>query len=133
MTAAGPTRAVRRAVWVRDDGSCQWCGYGCAEGVGDLQHRRARGSGGSSAIDTNLAGNLVLMHRECHTRVESHRDEALFRGFNVRQGVTSSRVPLQCHRGFWWLLNDEGGKACIAEGLAHEYLALFGMLPGAIS
>ncbi|WP_435109776.1 HNH endonuclease [Nocardiopsis synnemataformans] len=93
----GPTRAVREAVWRRDAGSCAWCGA-TISGAHSLQHRRARGMGGSAAADTNTASNLVLVcgtaTTGCHRLIEAHPAAARARGFRVDQGRDPAAAPI---------------------------------------
>lgn len=116
---SGPTPATRRLVIERDSTHgvphCQWCGAPIGSGEYSLQHRRARGMGGSRDASTNLAANLVLMcgtgTTGCHGHVESHPREALDRGFRVSQGATPSRIAILTATRGLVLLDDVGGFA----------------------
>ena len=104
------TPATRKLIVLRDHGICQWCG----ELTGDafnIQHRRARGSGGVGKKNTltRSPANGVLVHPigSCHSYIESHPQEALQRGFRVPQGQDPRLVPLVDWRGVsLWLLPD---------------------------
>lgn len=57
----GPSRAVRRLVLARDRFCCAGCGKNVAGGEWSVQHRVARGMGGTSRADVNSPVNLVLL------------------------------------------------------------------------
>ena len=94
------TAAVRRHVIERDGSRCQWCGrYVRTEsGWYSLQHRRARGMGGSRRASTDAPANLVLVcgtgTTECHGYIEAHPGEAAERGFRVNSSADPARVAL---------------------------------------
>lgn len=90
--ATGPDQHTVDQVLARDHWSCVRCGGGLhgARGVDwSIQHRRARGRGGSSRPDTNAPQNLLSVCggalTGCHGHIESHRDEARAHGWAVRQ------------------------------------------------
>ncbi|ALY08874.1 HNH endonuclease [Arthrobacter phage Galaxy] len=107
---------ARRQVIARDLSKCQWCGRHVRTESGwySLQHRRARGMGGSRARETDRAGNLVLVcgtgTTECHGWIEAHPAEAAARGFRIAAGARPDRVALVDWTGRAWLLDDGGGK-----------------------
>lgn len=132
----GVTPLVRRQVIERDRNICQWCGLWVETegGFYSLQHRRARGMGGSSRIDTNLPSNLVLVHGSgvtlCHGHIESHRDEAARRGFNVAQRLNPTEVPLLVRSGpagQWVRFDVLGGVEWITAGEATAYMESIGV------
>ena len=84
MRRTGPNQATRNIVYGRDQMRCQL--EGCPDGPHQIQHRRARGMGGSTAEDVNSPANLVLLCEACHRHVEAHPEGALATGFRVRQG-----------------------------------------------
>lgn len=97
-----PDLATVRLVWERDGGRCVRCGRQLAGTRGvdfSLQHRRARGAGGSSRPDTNQPQNLVLLDGSattgCHGWVEQHRTEARQHGWAIRQTDNPLLVPVQ--------------------------------------
>ncbi|UXE05210.1 HNH endonuclease [Arthrobacter phage Jamun] len=112
----GPSREVRRQVIARDLSKCQWCGRHVRTESGwySLQHRRARGMGGSRRRETDQAANLVLVcgtgTTECHGWIEAQPAQAIARGFRIAAGATPSRVPLMDWTGREWLLQDDGTK-----------------------
>lgn len=109
----GPTKATRVLVWERDGGACAWCGGPVWEGDHSLQHRRARGMGGTRRLDANSPANLVLVcgsaTTKCHHDIESHPQEAARRGFRLRQGEDPARVPVLYAGRVWVVLGHEGG------------------------
>lgn len=111
-----PTRLL---VLIRDEWLCQVCGRNLAHAYlsGDysLQHRRARGMGGSKRPDTNSPANLILVcgHATdpdgCHYRIESNPAWAAERGLRLRQNQTPAECPVLTVDG-WRLLNDDGTR-----------------------
>ena len=65
---------VRMDVIERDDGTCQWCEV--PGGALDCHHVIRRSQGGKDSI-----GNLVAVHRLCHSYIHEHPSEAKSRGF----------------------------------------------------
>lgn len=107
---------TREQIIERDGGRCQW--KGCPIGPDtaySIQHRRARGQGGSKDLATSRASNGVLMcgtgTTGCHGYVESHRTEARERGFNVSlHEKAPASVPIVTFEGTF-VLDDLGGRA----------------------
>lgn len=93
------SKATRAAVIARDLNRCQWCGLPVNVAGGDysLQHRRARGMGGSRRTSTDQPANLLLVHGSgttgCHGYIEANPDQARARGFRVSSGADPARVP----------------------------------------
>jgi hypothetical protein len=137
MSASGFSPATRKRIWVRDAGGCQWCGLPIHEGQEySIQHRRARGAGGSSRPETDLDGNGVLMHGTgttgCHGHVEKYREESRARGFTLWQSCpVPADVPIQVEDptvGRVWvrLVDGSSGKAFVPEKEAVAVLVAAG-------
>lgn len=100
MRSTGPSRRTRQAVIDRDDHCCVACGQWVDIETGrySLQHRRARGAGGSRRPDTNSAANLLLVCGSattgCHARIEANPIWALSRGYRVTQQQDPALVPV---------------------------------------
>lgn len=89
---------------------CEMCGQ-FLEGVlreqVEIQHRRARGMGGTSLPDAHLLSNLLVLHGTCHHWIERReRAEALVWGLRIlhetdENGVVvpASEYPLVLHSG----------------------------------
>lgn len=108
------TPKTRRLVIERDGGMCQWCGELVRSDDYSLQHRRARGMGGSKDPVSSSPSNAVLMCGSgttgCHGFVEANPVVAEGRGFRVRQGADPRHVPLWSWRGEWWFLLPDGSR-----------------------
>lgn len=93
---------------------CTWCGGVVRVEWGEysLQHRRARGMGGSRLKDTGQAQNGTLVHGSattgCHHYIESHPQEAAERGFRIRQGDNPASIPLRTWDGRLLFLTIDG-------------------------
>ena len=114
----GPSQETREIVYERDGYRCARCGRHAGNGPMSIQHRRARGMGGSKAPNTNSPSNLILLCgdgvRGCHGHIEQNRDEARHTGFNVPQFVANPEsIPVTYWDGRTYKLNDEGGRECL--------------------
>jgi hypothetical protein len=101
----------------RDEGRCVRCGkklfdeHGSPVAQYSMQHRRARGMGGSKAADTNQPQNLILLcgsatSPDCHQAVESRPSYAAEHGWRVAQWEDPLKVPVTSWRGPIWLRAD---------------------------
>ncbi|WPM94283.1 HNH endonuclease [Arthrobacter phage Marchesin] len=112
----GISPAVRAAVIARDLSTCQWCGRHVRTESGwySIQHRRARGMGGSRSQATNQPANLLLVcgtgTTECHGWIEAHPVEALARGFRISSSASPDRIPYEDYTGREWILNNDARK-----------------------
>ncbi|GAA4439670.1 HNH endonuclease [Phytohabitans houttuyneae] len=110
----GPDAATVEAMRQRDGFQCVRCGGACHGERGrdwSAQHRRARGSGGSSRPDTNRLQNLILLCGSattgCHGWVESHKAEAERHGWVVWQAGDPLLKPVDHFlHGLVWLTED---------------------------
>ena len=110
MTDTGPDAGTRRVVSGRSRGLCERCG--ARPGV-DVHHRRARGSGGSTAPGINTPANLVHLCRVCHEWVEAHWEAATAAGWKIslqQPPTDAAGIPLRDLSGRAFLLDGEGGK-----------------------
>jgi 5-methylcytosine-specific restriction endonuclease McrA len=100
-------KATRAAVYARDEGRCQACGIFVMREWKSIQHRKARGTGG-----TNNMSNLVLMCGSattgCHRLAENRDSVMLRRGFWVPSWLEPAAVPVERWDGTLILLNDDG-------------------------
>lgn len=114
----GPSKAVRRQVIERDQGRCVVTGSFVVEpdtlrphAQYSLQHRVARGMGGSKAPDINSPVNLLLVEGTgttgAHGRIETQRAWARTRGFAVPSWRNPAEVPVLHWLHSWsWLTPD---------------------------
>jgi hypothetical protein len=115
------TARTRATVIRRDEETCQFDGRDLStripQGDYSLQHRRARGMGGSKDPETNDPANLVLVCGSattgCHGYIEQHREHAIRRGFNVPQRKRPTEVALQDWHGQWWFLEPDGTRLAV--------------------
>ena len=89
--------AIRLLVADRDRWRCVRCGRDLSDGSGNLQHRRARGMGGTRKTDVNGRENLSL------------REEARRAGWAVTQADDPGLVPVT-YPGGRFLLTADGGR-----------------------
>lgn len=91
---------VRAEVVGRDQSRCVNCAIHVDVGSGwySLQHRRARGMGGSRAEDTNRPANLAVMCGTgvtgCHGRAELDPVWARSMGYHVDPWDDPAKVPM---------------------------------------
>lgn len=87
---------IRNAVLERDGNACVRCGVAIHRPYYSLQHRRARGMGGSRLLHT--MANLVTLcgtgTTGCHGDVESNRDGSRALGWLVAGGVIPEEWPV---------------------------------------
>lgn len=110
MTDTGPTPEVRALVHRRSEGVCERCRRSMAT---DVHHRRARGSGGSTAPGINAPGNLVDLCRACHGWVEANLGAASASGWKIPLGedpAVASTVPVVDVSGQETILTDAGTR-----------------------
>jgi hypothetical protein len=113
-TDTGPSRDVRALVMERDNQCCQACGAGITGRPYSIQHRVARGMGGTSNPAVNSFPSLVLMcgtgTTGCHGLAEQRDPEMHSRGFWLKRGEDPERVPVMiAGPGYLipaWLLPD---------------------------
>lgn len=108
----GFSKAVRDLIAARSEGVCELMIPLVCTGRGEqAHHRRPRGIGGSRRDDTNLASNGLWLCASCHAYIESHRTEALEKGWLLRQPTRSSAAPADIpvvYRGVTRHLTDLG-------------------------
>jgi len=117
--STGPDRLTVDAVLERDNWACARCGCGIhgERGVGwSIQHRRARGAGGTSRPDANSPANQLTLCGSgttgCHGRVERRGEADRAAGFWIRQTDDPTAVPvLHAVHGWVWLTDDAGWSA----------------------
>lgn len=91
---------VRQGVLARDGYRCVRCGESVFARQYSLQHRKARGMGGTRTVET--APDLITMCGSgttgCHGHVEAHPNEAREQGWRVDQAQDTAKVPVRVHR-----------------------------------
>lgn len=102
---SGFDKATRLVVITRDGGCCVACGLTVADpetgrpyAQFSIQHRRARGMGGTTDPSSSAPTNGLLACGTgvtgCHGRMESEPDWALLKGYRVRQSDDPADVPV---------------------------------------
>lgn len=104
----GPAKFVQDIIDARSGGNCEVGLHGCTGMAVDIQHRRARGMGGSRLASTNLPGSLLAVCRSCHSRIEGNLVVARVNGWSVRQAVANPGGVAVLRLGVWVLLGDDG-------------------------
>jgi len=116
----GPSPETAALVLERDGWSCTRCGRSVAGGERgrdwSVQHRIARGMGGSRDERLNLPSNLLVLcgsgTTRCHGQVEQNREIAYAEGFLLHRIQEPAEVPVAAVEG-WVLLDDEGGRRAV--------------------
>jgi len=112
---SGPDRGTRQLVMERDDWTCAFCGNPIREGQDySLQHRKARGSGGTVDPTINSPANLVLVcgsaTTKCHFFLESRKAEAEEIGFVISKNSAVDPAAVRIVHALYGvvLLLDDG-------------------------
>lgn len=113
----GPTPTARELVLERDQYRCASCGKGIFGGLWSIQHRRARGSGGTSDPARDLPANLLLLCGSatspygCHHWCEQREQEATDLGYVVSLNSVDDPRDIPVHHALHGLiyLADDGG------------------------
>lgn len=100
--------AVKEAILARSSGMCEVMLPCCTFQAVEIQHRRARGSGGSRRASTNRASNGLAVCRSCHSFIEAHPRLALENGWRVPQHGDPDVVPVVWRQQERYL-DDAGG------------------------
>ena len=110
--------AARRIVLERDQNTCQRCGANVLYRLASVQHRIARGAGGSAADRVWSPANLALLcgsattPDSCHNLVENEDRELGKRERWVlpmnNPSINPALEPVLTYRG-WVLYDDFGG------------------------
>jgi hypothetical protein len=112
----GPDDATVKVVLGRDVYRCVRCGTDLLGPRGvrwSIQHRRARGMGGTTRPDTNRPQNLIALCGSattgCHGWVEDHPTAAEAAGWRVRQSDDPALIRVQHHQFGLVFLAANGG------------------------
>lgn len=117
----GPTPATVDLVLARDGGCCVSCGRPNGPERGyhwSLQHRVARGAGGTSRPELSLAANLIVLCGSgttgCHARVERRGVEDRTAGYWLLRDTGGhpampAEIPVY-HAAYGWVLLDDAGR-----------------------
>lgn len=108
MTATRVPVKVRELVYARAEERCERCGI--RPYAGSLHHRRPRGMGGDSRLETNLPANLLLLCGSgvtgCHGWIEDNRIEAKRLGLLVPAEHIPDETVVRLRYGTVLLDND---------------------------
>jgi hypothetical protein len=108
----GPDRTTRGLVLERDDWRCFCCGAVVLGQPHNLQHRDARGMGGTSDPAANSPANLITLAGTpitgCHGRVEKRGAADNDRGYWLKNGQAPEDTRVWLWRLGWVLLGDDG-------------------------
>lgn len=96
-------RPIRLATLARDAYRCQRCGHRLAPWWYSLQHRDARGMGGSKLLHrlANLVALCGTATTGCHGYVESQRTESYALGWLVPNGAVPEEWPVLRFQRSW--------------------------------
>lgn len=117
----GPSRAVRKLILAREGMQCAGCGVSVAGWPFSVQHRRARGMGGTKDPAANLPSNLLLLCGSatspggCHLLCEQRDPHMHERGLWLYSWEDPAEVPVMLASrhgsGLTVRLDDLGGYA----------------------
>lgn len=120
----GPGQATRDLVMERDGYCCAWCGRQLLTGPRSLQHRQARGMGGTTDPAANNPTNLLLLCGSattpggCHLFAEQRSEEARIAGLWVPSWQNPADVPV-LHAAYGpCLLLDDGSVEPVGRAAA---------------
>lgn len=121
-TDTGFSPAVKLAVRSRagngdpDDARCEATGVWLGRHGGEIQHRDARGMGGTSLEVTNSVVNAALLSTEAHRLAES-RDEGMNEeGFWLKNGQDPAATPILLH-----ITEQSGATAWLTAAGGYSY------------
>ena len=69
--------------------------------------------GGTKRKETGTTSNALLVHPNCHSKIESHREVALQNGWLLHQADNPLEVPVKLWNGIFFL--DDNGGANVKE------------------
>lgn len=102
MTFSTKTRDLIHA---RAQNRCEVCGaYSLSP---QIHHRQPRGMGGSRKEEVGSAANGLLVHFQCHQKIELNRAKSYLLGHLVKSGMQPESTPVRLWRG-WFLLTADG-------------------------
>ena len=113
----GPPKLVLRLLAARSEGLCEF--WQCLDDAAHTHHRRPRRMGGSTAVDTNLASNLLRFCPDHHGWVESSRLKSLELGLLLHATADPLRAPVLLRYGSV-LLGNDGTWIDLTTNLAEE-------------
>ena len=124
----GPSRLVREEVMARDSFRCCGCGVGIIGRDWSMQHRNARGMGGTSREEINSPANLLVLcglsttPGSCHLRCEQRDPVMHERGLWLKswQNPFTEPVLVAAEHGLLklWLTADAGYSLVQPDGVA---------------
>jgi hypothetical protein len=118
----GPDRATRLLCAERDDWRCFSCGTATLDRPSNLQHRDARGMGGTSDPLSNSPANLITLCGTpltlCHGRVEKRLAGDNLAGYWLKNGQDPATTKVWHWRFGWVLLDHDGGLTPIERDAA---------------
>ena len=110
---------ARAVVLERDQNTCQRCGVNVLYKLASVQHRIARGAGGTASERVWTPANMALLcgsattPGSCHNFVENEeREQGKTEGWVLpmnNPSIDPALEPLLTYRG-WILLDDFGGR-----------------------
>lgn len=76
-----------------DEARCEACGRHLGRYGGEIQHRLARGAGGSRSTVVNGLANAALLDRDCHSKAEARDEGMRLAGWWIRSGNGPGHDP----------------------------------------
>ncbi len=119
----GPDRNTRALIAERDVWACAACGRPMDMGPYSIQHRDARGMGGTPDPAANSPANLILLCGSatslgCHLQAEQRDALMNLRGFWLKPGQKPEDTPVDHFAYGWVFLEVDGSVTQVPGGAA---------------
>lgn len=101
---------TRRIVHQRAGSCCERCGRSIVNIPAEMDHRRAKGMGGSLRKSTHSPANASLLCADCHRWKHANPNKAADSGWHVRQWESPETVPLIDAFGNRFLFEMDGSR-----------------------
>jgi hypothetical protein len=110
-------KQIRKVLWERSDGFCEVSGLPLDFDTFDAHHRRKKGMGGTSRLDTDSLPNLLALDPGVHNHgprsVHALSTLSLQAGWLLHQDADPAKAPVMYRKREWVVLLPDGGKVIV--------------------